>query len=505
MKKILISLSVLIAVLSSCTKDFVTVTHNSQEPYSEYFISEARAYEALVAAYGPLQWLDYFNQYTPLNMISDIMADDMYKGGETLEADCVYLKNIHLYTLSPLEGQLPNMLWTTCYSGINRSCQVLENVDPVPNMSDQTKALYKAEANVLKAFYYTILWKFWGNIPYYDVNLTAPYIAPQLTADQVYTNIVTKLEEVFEANVLPMKAPGGQEGHVTKAMAYMLYAEAVMYQCDESRYAKALEYMEEIIGSGNYDLVADFASIWEESGEWCNESIWEINYTSQDGVRSWSNPLASGGTVMPKFIGINAFPDSDDYEYDPGWGFAPIPQHVYDMFDDADQRKEATILNWNTYLKDHPKATYTPRAQDTGNFLRKYIARNNGNHGQKADADLNHHNNYRVYRFAETLLNAAELSLLTGKDGSQYLQRVRQRAGCTDAGTDQEAIIAERRKEFVGEGKRYWDLVRTGMASTVLKADNHEYREKDWTPNLKYWPIPQPEMDKDPNLVQNNY
>ena len=116
MKKILISLSVLIAVLSSCTKDFVTVTHNSQEPYSEYFISEARAYEALVAAYGPLQWLDYFNQYTPLNMISDIMADDMYKGGETLEADCVYLKNIHLYTLSPLEGQLPNMLWTTCYS-----------------------------------------------------------------------------------------------------------------------------------------------------------------------------------------------------------------------------------------------------------------------------------------------------------------------------------------------------------------------------------------------------
>ena len=119
--------------------------------------------------------------------------------------------------------------------------------------------------------------------------------------------------------------------------------------------------------------------------------------------------------------------------------------------------------------------------------------------------DLNHHNNFRVYRYAETLLNAAELAYLTGKDGSQYLQMVRDRAGCTDAGSDQEAIIAERRKEFVGEGKRYWDLVRTGMASTVLTAANHEYRTKDWTPNLKYWPIPQPEIDKDPNLVQNNY
>ena len=505
MKKILISLSVLVAVLASCTKDFVTVTHNSQEPYSEYFINESRAFEALVAAYGPLQWLDYFNQYTPLNMISDIMADDMYKGGETLEADCVYLKNVHLYTLSPLEGQLPNMMWTTCYSGINRACQVLENINDVPGMSEETKNLYQAEATVLKAFYYTLLWKFWGNIPYYDVNLTAPYITPQLKADEVYENIVARLEEVIEADLLPMKAAGGQEGRVTKSMVYMLYAEVVMYQNDEVRYPTALKYMEEIINSGTYSLVADFASIWEEQGEWGPESIWEINYTSVDGVRSWGNPLAAGGTVMPKFIGINAFPDSDEYEFDPGWGFAPIPQHTYDMFDDADQRKNASILNWNEYLKEHPNATYTPRAQDTGNFLRKYIARNNGNHGQKADADLNHHNNFRVYRYAETLLNAAELAYLTGKDGSQYLQMVRERAGCTDAGSDQEAIIAERRKEFVGEGKRYWDLVRTGMASTVLTAANHEYRTKDWTPNLKYWPIPQPEIDKDPNLVQNNY
>jgi hypothetical protein len=57
----------------------------------------------------------------------------------------------------------------------------------------------------------------------------------------------------------------------------------------------------------------------------------------------------------------------------------------------------------------------------------------------------------------------------------------------------------------VGEGKRYWDLVRSGLAPTVLKAANHEYRTTDWTENKKYWPIPQGEIDKDPNLVQNNY
>ena len=57
----------------------------------------------------------------------------------------------------------------------------------------------------------------------------------------------------------------------------------------------------------------------------------------------------------------------------------------------------------------------------------------------------------------------------------------------------------------MGEGKRYWDLVRSGLAPTVLKAANHEYRQTDWTESKKYWPIPQGEIDKDPNLVQNNY
>jgi hypothetical protein len=143
------------------------------------------------------------------------------------------------------------------------------------------------------------------------------------------------------------------------------------------------------------------------------------------------------------------------------------------------------------------------RWQGTGYYLLKYVARRSGTHGQIADADMNHCNNIRVYRFAETLLNAAELALLTGADGSQYLQRVRQRAGCTASGTDQASIIEERRKEFLGEGKRYWDLVRSGLAQDVLKGENHEWRTEDWHPGKKHWPLPQSEVDKDPNLVQN--
>ena len=496
MKKIFIALSTIAVLLSSCGKDFVTVKHNSSEPLDEYFVNEDRMFQGLVAAYDPLNWYDYFYQYDALNMVSDIMADDIYCGGSN-DGDQPVLVKTHYYTVTPTEQC--DVIWTVSYSGINRSCVVIEHVDAVPGMSDETKALFKAEAMVLKSFYYNVLWKFWGNIPYYDQNLAAPYFAPQLTADEVYAKNIANLEAAIEMGVLPMKADAGKEGRVTLAMAYMLYAEMVMYQNDDTRYGTALGYMEEIINSGKYSLVSDYASIWLESGEWGTESIWEINYISEGAVRSWGSPIAVGGSVYPMLIGIPGSKE-DNTGFKDGWGFSPVAPSAYEMYDEGDQRRDGGILN---FAEVFPNETYAPRWQNTGLFLLKYIARKDGNHGQLADGDMNHGNNQRVYRYAETLLNAAELALLAGQDGSQYLLQVRQRAGSSDTGTDRDAIIEERHKEFVGEGKRYWDLVRTGLAQQVLTAANHEWREVDWTPGKKYWPLPQGEVDKDPNLKQN--
>jgi hypothetical protein len=498
MKKIIIAISALaVLLMSSCTKDFVTVQHNSAEPMDSYFIDESRMYESLVAAYHPLPWFDYaFGAYNDLRLVSDIMADDIYCGGSN-EGDQPTLVYTHYYKATAIDHC--GGIWTTAYSGVNRSCVVLEYVDGVPGMSEATKQLYKAEATILKAWYYTVLWKFWGNIPFYDENLTAPYYTDQKSADYVYGEVIGWIEDALELNALPMKASPGEEGRVTTAMAYMLYAEMVMYQNDADRYATALGYMKEIIDSTHYDLVGDFASIWLESGEWGAESIWEINYTSEGAARSWGSPMTAGGTVYPMLIGIPGATEASGFC--DGWGFGPVAKHAYEMYEDGDQRRDGGILFYNNIYDPIPEEKM--RWQGTGYYLLKYVARRSGTHGQIADADMNHCNNIRVYRFAETLLNAAELSLLTGADGSQYLQRVRQRAGCTASGTDQASIIEERRKEFLGEGKRYWDLVRSGLAQDVLKGENHEWRTEDWHPGKKHWPLPQSEVDKDPNLVQN--
>ena len=499
MKKIILALCALAVLLTACSKDFINPRHNSSEPLDEYFNTPERLFQCLVAAYDPLQWYDYFYQYDNLHLIFDIMGDDMYAGGSN-EGDQPIIVKTHYYTATPTD--VCNMMWTISYSGINRAATLIKYIDGAEGVDDNTKKLYVAEAKVLMAFYYNILWKLWGNVPYWEELLEAPYFAAQLGHDEVYANFIKLIEDAIALNVLPMKAAGGSEGRVTKAMAYMLYAEAVMYQNDQTRYQKALDYMKEIISSKQYALVSDFASIWLESGEWGTESIWEINYTPAGSGRDWGNPIATGGQVNSVLTGIPAIKNSPDFQE--GWGFGTIARS-YEMYADDDIRKDGGILNFAKYAESHPGAEYTPRWQDTGFWNLKYIARVNGNHGYLGDANMNYGNNERIYRYAETLLNAAELSVLLGQDGSAYLQEVRDRANCHDTGVTREDIIQERHKEFVGEGKRYWDLVRSGLASTVLKAANHEYRTVDWSESKKYWPIPQSEMDKDPDLVQNNY
>ena len=91
-------------------------------------------------------------------------------------------------------------------------------------------------------------------------------------------------------------------------------------------------------------------------------------------------------------------------------------------------------------------------------------------------------------------------------DATNYLNQVRTRAGLQ--GVSQatlDNILEERHLEFCGEGKRYFDLVRTGNAASTLVPDSYGYRTNSWTPSKKHIPLAQSELDADPTLVQNNY
>lgn len=523
---------------ASCGDDFLSVEPSSSLPIDGYYTTESRMMESAVAAYDPMQWYDYFGGWAPLSLVWDSMADDMYVGGgNTSDQSQIHL--ISQYKSDPrnnIDGA-----WTTSYSGINRSIRLIDNAKD-SDLSDDKKALFIAEGRAMRAWYYLVLWKTWGNIPFYEENLTSlPYLADQLTAEQVYEKVVVDLESVLDSEVLPMKQPDEWAGRMTQAAASMIYADYVMYQKDQSRYGKALGYMKAIINSHKYDLVKNYNDLYALDKEWNEEIIFDVNYIAKGGKRTWGNANFTGGTVYPEMIGIDGLTikcaEGHAPEFTSGWGFGSVSKEVYDAFEDNDRRRDVAILNLDKYARakfaEGDTVTYGGRYQNTGYFLRKYLPRPGDTEGSVGDAGLNHDENLHLYRYAETLLNAAELALATGDGLAQdYFDLVRERAGVASIPVTVDNIINERRLEFVGEGKRYFDLVRSGKAATVLKAgagvvlrtkrtynfDKDQWEGEntwggqaipervDWTENKKYIPIPQSEIEAaQGSITQNPY
>ena len=498
---------------TSCSDSFLEVENPSGEPLEEYYTTDEHINEALNAAYDPIHWPDWgLGQYNALNIDAEIMGDDFWVGGSDKNDNQQWHM---LFNFEANASHTLSSLWTVDYSGIKRCNDLLKYIPwAAGNLTAENKASYEMQGRALRVYFYNNLWHYFGNIPFYLENLSIPYTAPQLKADEVYNNLITELEAVIDSKVLPMRWDDKNSGRMSQAMCYMMYAEMVMYQNDKARYPKALQYMQEIINDkSEYGLMDNFADIWKESGEWCKESIWEINYEDGNNERGWSSPLAIGGTILPTLISPNAWPGGDGWvkQASDGWGFLPVRQETYDLYSDNDTRRAATCWDCRGMGTDGDAddTHYHKRYQDTGLWLAKYRPFTENNADAGFDTNLNYNNNYRFYRVAEAYLNAAELLLETGGDANlakDYVNKIRRRAGITELGAvTLDDVINERHLEFVGEGKRYFDLVRTGKAATVLVPDSYGYRTNSWIESKKYIPIAQAELDSDPALVQNNY
>lgn len=523
--------------LTSCGEDFLSEEPSSKLPLDGYYNSESRVLEAAVASYDPLHWFDYFSGYAPLNLVWDSIGDDFYVGGSSTTDQ----SQIHL--ISQYKSESRNSIegaWTAAYSGINRSIRLIDDATALESLEENTRQSFIDEGRTLRAWYYLMLWKTWGNVPFYMENLTFPYIAKQLKADDIYANIIVDLEEVLENKSLPMKRPDEWAGRMTWAAAAMIYADYVMYQKDEARYGKALGYMKDIIISNQYDLVAgaDYDHLFDYAHEWNKEIIMDVNYQCKGGTRDWGSANAPGGTVLPAMIGVDGLSyNGASGDFIGGWGFGTVSKEVYDAFEEGDLRRDIALLNMDKYMEDKwnnegIRVTYNGRYQNTGIFLRKYLGRPGGTEGAIASSDLNWENNLHLYRYAETLLNAAELALAVGDGSAQgYFDQVRSRAGLESKPVSVDNILAERRVEFVGEGKRYFDLVRTGKAASVLKTGGGVVLQtkrtleedgtfkgtctwggqaiperQDWEESKKYLPIPQSEIEAaQGTIIQNPY
>lgn len=488
--------------LTACSEDFLTVeATSSQEAGGTSSEDDILSY--LGSCYQILLFDSYADyQYNSVLLMSDLLSDDIYKGGGSA-GDQQVLYNMSQYNLNA--DLTASGLWSIYYAGLSRCNEAIAACENSEGVDADALNQYSAEAHFLRAYYTHWLWKFWGNIPYFEEELTDPFMATQYTADEVYAEIIEDCDYAIDGDKLPMQTTAENDGRATQAAAMMLKARVVMYQQDDSKYAEVLADMAEIITSGEFELVDDFASIWLRDGEFGDGSIFEANHLA-DG-KDWGSAWTGYGTNLPVFISPSELSGddllSDVTDYEGGWGFGPVRPALVDVFEDGDERLGASVNQFED-------GSYSERFQNTGYFMAKYAARE-GYNDDPNNAYLNYENNVRIFRFAEAYLNAAELIVIHGQSSSlsaqDCLDAIRTRAGMSSIDATAANIKLERRREFMGEGMRFWDLVRWGDTDVLTESIPDYSSERTWDDNKKYFPIPQDEIDKtsgDYKLVQND-
>lgn len=484
--------------LEACTK---FVDYNPHEDYKitdqDYLKSESDYRTMAISAYTPLQWI---NQVVP---IGDIATDNAVSGGENA-SDVLPLQQIDDYTHTPVNSQLSE-IWQSAYEGVNRANYLMQYkaMNPAGEKVDFVgKDAVYGEVNFLRAYFYFTLVKMFGDVPLFTdkrLSLTDSKTLKKSAKADVYKQI----EADLTAAIAALPTVQSQKGRITKYAAQALLGKVYLYQ---NKYDLASTTLEGIITSNAFNLVTNFESIFLLAGENGPESIFEIQYSNSSPYYNWGGATRGQGNYAIQQCGIRGLSGSTDMPYAPGWSTNLPTKDLASAYAAGDKRKAVTVLDIDAYVLANPKYNVTYQVapyKNTGLYNQKYLPRKGQTSGQ---VELNYLNNFRIIRYADVLLMAAEAftkaTTVNETKAKIYLNLVRRRAfgdnlhDITAAGTAlYDAILNERRLELAMEGERFFDLVRTGKASSILGA-NFKVGKNE------VFPIPQSEIEIS-GLTQN--
>lgn len=463
MKKIrihIIALSVASLLSVSCTKEFLEVDPLDREVSATFYKTEAQAMEALVSVYDVLGHQDApGTAWAPVVTVNDILSDDSYAGGQDFN-DGMDEDELNTFRI-PSTNKMVHSLWLKNYKGVYRANLLMEKIEGV-NASTEFKDRLVAEAKFLRAYFYFELVKYFENVPLLTRTLGGPseYQQPQAKPEDVYNQIALDLVEAIQ--VLPELIPASESGRASKWAAQALLARVYLFY--NGVYGAELKagdqtvdrttvvgYLDELIAESGHDLLPDYKDNFKLAGEYGKESVFEISYGDTPAWWDWNYTIGGEGNLAAQMQGPRI---GNSSKWDRGWSFGIVSQKLVDDIKD-DPRFDATVLE-ETELDGSLEKGY----QHTGYFSEKYSS--DAEHwGADGQFELNRTANWRVIRFSDVLLMAAELG---SPNAQSYLDRVRSRVGLPSVAATEENILRERRYELSLEGLRYHDLLRKGLS-----------------------------------------
>lgn len=497
MKIHIYTLSLVLFLLTvGCTDEFLEKSPYDKVDTETFFQTEEDALMAINAAYQPLQRPKLYNMRM---WATDIIAGNSVVGANPSDAnDGIETKNqANFITLADNQGV--DDLYKGPAPGILYCNLVLEKV-PAIDMDETLKNRILGEAKFLRGFYHFILVRFFGDVPLVleprglgdDLR---PFRTPKA---EVYEQIIKDLTEAAE--VLPTKEGYAQNdrGRATKGAAYGMLAKVYLtLGRGNEDWEKVVTYTEavEALGYALHDNYADNFSLDHENGK---ESLFEVQYNgslnaSFDDFFDDANQSSWTSNYMgPRGSDLVAGPN--------GWNLPT--QEFVDAYEEDDLRKDVTILYEGGPQFDGKE--YNPDWSMTGYNVRKFLV--------PVSQQANYYSgskNFPVLRFADVLLMKAEALNELGRtsEAETPLNKVRHRAGLDDLtgiGQQQfrESVYHERRMELAFEGHRWFDLIRIGDGQYAIDFLHSIGRLNAQKKHLLF-PIPQAEIDRNPNLEQN--
>ncbi len=461
----------ILGVNISCKKDFLEEPPRVQTVDDYFSTANQAAREMVNAIYNKLY--DWNIHSFPFIGMTEIAGDNASKGSDVGDSGGDK-DQLDAYFFSPTSISFGDV-WNGYFEGIARANKAIKFINEL-EIPEAQKTQYIAEARFLRGYFYFFLVRSFGPVPVIDkVPITEEEIARTYvrnSVDEVYALIESDFQFALQLPSKQLIDLGRGSGDAAKAFL----AKVAMYR---QNWGLCASYCEDLITGNEYRLMANYAHIWQEKGEFSEESIWEVNCKGSDpqkGITEYYVVQAPRGGTK----GL-------------GWGFNTPTQDLYDAYEEGDLRREGTIIVSGQTLWDGWE-TDANHSNPMYNY-KSYVSRLAESWGQ---GDVNSNKNLRVLRFGEVLLIAAEAhnELGDAEKACSYLNLIRNRAGLpnfnsTNQDSVRHKIWNERRFELAFEHDRVFDLRRQGRIGDVLKAQGIAFSDG----KHELYPIPQRQID----------
>lgn len=505
MKKITVYLLFLIAVAVTACKKELDIANPNEVATEDYWKTADEALAGVNSVYSTLHRAG-LSRWLPFYYV--IRSDE----GTSVSPDANIVNNMQQFVVTDYNYGNAYGIWNDSYIGIFRANQVITYV-PSISMDESLKQRYIGEAKFLRALFYYHLVTLWGNVPLMLQPSTATDKPSTSSSSEIWTQIEKDLTEA--ADVLPTSYSSSEVGRATKGAAYALLAKAYMQQGNYSSALTPLNWLVEGEGKSIYDLMADYRDNFLASTENNKESVFEWQFaenSAEQGDDDAATANQNYGSSLPQFWAPSGIGWSDGEAL--RW---PVYEFLKEntVAGQRDPRLAATYLYDSTDVRGPAYTmiygqTFASRYGTSNKriWFRKFL-----NDNWKNEEGYRSPNNWRYIRYADVLLMYAECLNATGSTSQayQYVDRVRQRVGLAPLSTvmpgmTQAEFLAqlkhERLTELCGEGHRWNDLARWGDLGPGLATRDAGFANFVIGKH-ELLPIPQTEIDLNPNLSQN--